>query len=283
MTVNLRRRRVTVNGVSVCAAEAGHGGTPTVFLHGGGPGCTALSDFGPVLDAVRVGRHLVLLDLPQYGDSDAPPITGPVFDFHTAALAGALGALGVRRADFVCQSLGGSVALLLAARRPDLVRRIVVTGCQPVPPPTGISVDTGLARQLRASYYGGSGPTPQRMRALMAAAEWSDASAIPEKTVQSRYAASTTSGARALGLAHELRGAAQDLSPALAQVAAPVQLIWGEHDPFAGPDYARALADRLAQAKVAVLPRTAHHPQAERPAHYAELVQQFLTTEQGVA
>ncbi|GAA2404634.1 alpha/beta fold hydrolase [Actinomadura vinacea] len=249
-------------------AELGSG-RPTVLLHGGGPGCTAWTDFGPVAARLAADRRLIFIDLPQYGASEAPDITGPAASFHAAAVLGALDALGVGRADFVCQSLGGSVALALAARHPDRAGRLVVTGSQPVPGPCGVRSDTTLGPRARADYYGGEGPTVEKMRALIADLEWHDPSGLPDRTVQLRYEASLTP-------APDQRGVPEDLTADLPNVRSPVLLLWGEHDPFAGPAYAHAVAARLPRADVAVLGRTAHHPAEERPAAYAALAAAHL-------
>ena len=50
---------------------------PTVFLHGGGPGCTGWSDFGPVAPLFAQDRPVHLVDLLQYGRSDKHAIEGP--------------------------------------------------------------------------------------------------------------------------------------------------------------------------------------------------------------
>ncbi|MFC5754222.1 alpha/beta fold hydrolase [Actinomadura rugatobispora] len=268
-------RDVEAGGVRLRVAELGSG-RPTVLLHGGGPGCTAWTDFGPVADRLARGRRLIFVDLPQYGASEAPAITGPAVSFHAARVLGVLDALGVARADFACQSLGGSVALALAARHPDRAGRLVVTGSQPVPAPCGVRSDTALGLRARAAYYGGDGPAPEKMRALIAELEWHDPSGLPERTVLLRHEASTTPAALDLAADPGRRGVPEDLTADLTRVRSPVLLLWGEHDPFAGPAYAQSLAARLPRADVAVLGRTAHHPAEERPAAYAALAAAHL-------
>ncbi|MFF0224200.1 alpha/beta fold hydrolase [Streptomyces sp. NPDC004629] len=269
-------RRIGIRGVGLRVTGLGTGGTPTVLLHGGGPGCSAWTDFAAVAGPLAERRRLILVDLPQYGDSDSPDITGPLFTFHAAHLAGLLDALGIARADFVCQSLGGSVALRLAADRPDRVGRLVVTGSQPIPLPEPHRYDVSLAARAREEYYGNGGPSPDKMRALMTGLEWYGPAGPAAKTVALRYAHSTTRRALELGTDPARRGTPEDLADALAQVAAPVLLLWGAHDPFCGPDYALTLAQRLSRADVFVLGRTSHHPQEERPADYARAVDAFL-------
>lgn len=245
-------------------------GPVTLVLHGGGPGCHSASDFAGVLALRRDRRHLVV-DLPRYGDSGGLDDDGPAFTGYAGVLAGLLDRLGVGEVDVLAQSLGGSVALRLAADEPHRVRRMLVIGCAPVP-----GADAGLGARVRADYYGGTGPDPGKMRRLIADLEWHDGDAVPEATVRERYRASTTPVA--LATATGRRGAPEDLTDALPRVAAPVLVVRGSHDPFASTAYAAALADALPAGDLAVLGRTAHHPQAERPDAVAGLAASFLDT-----
>ena len=253
-------------------------GRPTLLLHGGGPGCTSCNDFAQVTGWLVAGRELLLVDLPQYGHADAPRIDAPVFSFHAAQLASLLDSLGLRDVDVVAQSFGGGVALCLAAERPGLIRRIVASGSQPIPFDRAGDPRIGLGVRVRERYYGGDGPSRAKMRELIGALEWHDASAVPQHLVDRRYAASMLRGPRRFGLDHHGRGEPQDLSAVLPKVAARVLLIWGEHDPFAGPDYACDLARRLPRAQVRTVANAAHHPQSEHPRLYAGLVGEFLST-----
>jgi len=247
-------------------------GTPVLFLHGGGPGCASAVDFRSAAPAILPARPHLFVDLPQYGGSVAARHDEPVFDHHAERLRTTLACLGVERVDVVAQSLGGSVALALAAREPDLVGRIVATGSQPVPDERS---DVALAVGARTRYYGGDGPSPAKMRELMAGLEWHDPTGLPEVAVRRRYASSVTPWALAVADGTG-RGTPQSLADRLDAVEAPTLWLWGEHDPFAPPSYAADLATCMPRADVAVLAATAHHPQAERPEEYARLAHQFL-------
>lgn len=93
-----------------------------VYLHG--LGCHSASSWAEF--AVTRGRHSLLLDLPGHGRSDAPPD----FDYSLPALAQAvasfLDAQPGERVELVGHSLGGSVAIHLAAQRPDLIGSLVL-------------------------------------------------------------------------------------------------------------------------------------------------------------
>lgn len=272
MTASPTGTRHTVLGAALRVRTIGEG-TPTVLLHGGGPGCSAWTDFAALVPELP-GRRLVLVDLPQYGDSDAPRADGPLFSFHARYVLRLLDDLGIARADFVCQSLGGSVALLIAARAPHRVGRIVLTGSRPA----DLGGEPGVSgAEIRAAYYGGDGPTPGKMRDLIGRHEWHDPALVPEATVFERFRNSVTVHALALGTDAAARGLPEDLGPLLPDVSAPVLLLWGAADPFAAAGYASRLAAALPAAVLEVLPDTAHHPQEERPRDYARLAAAFLT------
>src|SRR5690606_1446327 len=138
---------------AVSRTELTHGwagaasGPVTVVLHGGGPGCHAVSDFAAVMTLLPERRWL-WVDLPGYGGS--PSRTDESVS-RLAVAARALGELfarlGCGPVDVLAQSLGGTVALHLAAERPELLRRLVVIGSQPTPAPAGrvdVRRDPGL-------------------------------------------------------------------------------------------------------------------------------------------
>ena len=246
-------------------------GPITVVLHGGGPGCHAASDFAAVM-ACEPARRWLWVDLPGYGgsrDTHAADTgtAGGTFAVAVRSLERLLVELGLVGVDVLAQSLGGSVALQLAATRPDLLGRIVAIGSQPLPPRPGEAAN-GLGSRARATYFGGTGPTVGKMRALVADLEWHDPTRIPDATVAARHRASLAGSRDGIPV--------PDLTDALGAVRCPTLIISGRHDRFAGPGYAGTLADALPRADLNVLEGTAHHPQAEQPETVAALVNAFL-------
>jgi len=64
-----------------------------------------------------------------------------------------------------------------------------------------------------------------------------------------------------------------DRREALTRIAVPTLVITGEDDRTASPEVARRMADRIAGAELAILPRTGHLSMLEQPAAFdAELL-----------
>lgn len=254
-------------------------GAPTIFLHGGGPGCSAWTDFGPVAPLFAGDRRCLLVDLLQYGKSGKPVIEGPMWDYHAATLVAFMDALGIDRADFVCNSWGGTMALNLAAKYPERARSLVVTGSMPVfyGPLAPLPEDGRRGRAARRRYYGGDGPSLEKMRDLMGALEWYDASRIPDSTLELRYAQSLDPEEMALAAtADNPRGDWQDLTAELGQIQCPVLFAWGLHDAFLTPDYPLMLARMVPHGNLYVMDKASHHLQEERPHDYYTVVSGFL-------
>ena len=104
--------------------HGGGDGTPLLLLHGG------LFDidlqFGALIPDLAAGRTVVAADFQGHGrtnDLDRPLSSAALAD----DVVGLLGHLGLGSVDVFGFSVGGAVALELAIRHPELVRRLVVS------------------------------------------------------------------------------------------------------------------------------------------------------------
>jgi pimeloyl-ACP methyl ester carboxylesterase len=113
-----------VNGLQMYYEVHGSGGTPLVLLHGGLFNIDL--QFGELLPSLAAGRQVIAADFQGHGRTN--DIDRPLTSAHLASdVVGLLQHLGVAQADLFGFSVGGAVALHLAIRQPELVRRLIVS------------------------------------------------------------------------------------------------------------------------------------------------------------
>jgi pimeloyl-ACP methyl ester carboxylesterase len=96
-----------------------------VFLHGLGSSSSVY--FAHIAaDPMLAGRRRLMPDFLGFGISDRPAGFSYRLRDQALSLARALDALGGHDADIVARSMSGAIAIILAAERPDLVRRLVL-------------------------------------------------------------------------------------------------------------------------------------------------------------
>jgi pimeloyl-ACP methyl ester carboxylesterase len=99
-----------------------------VYLHGLGSASSA--DFPAVARDPRLAPYRALLiDLLGFGFSDHPAAFPHTLEAHAEIVARLLDHLELRRCHVIGHSMGGSVAIALAAARPDLVSGLIVAEC----------------------------------------------------------------------------------------------------------------------------------------------------------
>jgi len=136
---------VTADGARIRWVEL-PGVEPTrVYVHGLGASSPAYFAGVARHPALADWRSL-LVDLLGFGLSDRPSTFGYALTDHADALATALDAAGVTKAEVIGHSMGGAIAIVLAARRPDLVTSLVVAeGNLDPAQKTSTTVSSGIA------------------------------------------------------------------------------------------------------------------------------------------
>lgn len=111
----------SVNGLSIYYEVHGTG-EPLILLHGGVAG---LEMFGPNLLALAKARHVIAVDLQGHGRT--ADIGRPLrFESMADDIAALMTQLRLKKADVMGYSLGGGVALQLAIRHQEVVRKLVL-------------------------------------------------------------------------------------------------------------------------------------------------------------
>ena len=113
-----------VNGLQMYYEVHGSGGTPLILLHGGLFNIDL--QFGELLSSLAAGRQVIAADFQGHGRTN--DIDRPLTSSDLASdVVGLLQHLGVTQADVFGFSVGGAVALHLAIRNPEVVRKLIVS------------------------------------------------------------------------------------------------------------------------------------------------------------
>ncbi|MFC1413484.1 alpha/beta fold hydrolase [Streptacidiphilus sp. N1-12] len=268
---------VQVGGLRMRCRDTG-AGDPVLLLHGIG---RSLEDWTEQHDRLSAGHRVLSLDLPGFGYSDRLP--GPsTLDGLAAALPGFLDAVGAAGpVHVVGNSLGGAVAMRLAADHPGRVRSLLLANS------AGFGKEVTIAlRILAIRPLGALLLRPNRAGATRTTqAIFRDRSFATAERVELALALAAHPGhnrtllevARDLG---GLRGVREPWRTALiADLIArriPTLVVWGDRDlilPAAHLDAARTL---LPDAETRLFPDTGHMPQIERADEFAELATAFF-------
>lgn len=127
-----------------------------VYVHG--LGATSPAYFtATAVHPLLAGHRSLLVDLLGHGHSDRPTSFAYTLQDHADTLAATLRAAGVRGAEVVAHSMGGSVAVVLAARHPELVSRLVLVDANldPLPRTPGASGSSGIAAYTEEEFVSG--------------------------------------------------------------------------------------------------------------------------------
>jgi len=246
------------------------GAEPALFVHGLEGSSRNWTD---LMDLLRSRLACEAMDLPGFGDS--PP--RPDGRYSIAALAQTVIALIGKRqrgpVHLIGNSLGGAVAVKVAATRPDLIRTLTLIS--PALPDLRPRLDlvrfpvVGLPRlgpRLIRQYQ--AALPPERRVAAVIATCYSNPGLYP----QARFAAEVAELGRRDSLEYAVAALMGSVRKGrhspwrdVARITAPSLVIYGQHDRLVDPRAAGRAAHVFADARIVVLPRTGHVAQMERP------------------
>lgn len=255
------------------AVEESGSGEPLVLVHGI---ATDRHIWDLVVPMLATSRCVVTLDLPGFGRSQ-PVGDGFVLDAVADRIARGLAGRGVRGPiDLVGHSLGGGVAIALAALRPRLVGRLILVapaGMRPLPAPISrllaASADAALSARRRAVSLT-EVAWGRRLLLAMTAADGAD---LPPTLARQMVEASSTARRTEAALATIT---SSDLRPVLARVAAPLGVIWGEADRTIPLKALSGVTNARPDARVLMLPDAGHVPMVEQPQGFTDALELLL-------
>jgi 3-oxoadipate enol-lactonase len=251
-------------------------GAPRLDVEIVGEGCdlvllhSLLSDrtsFEPLAARIAGERRLILMSLPGFGKS---PPAGPALGDWADAVAAAFEDLALPpETDVLGNGLGGFVALKLAIRHGRRFARMVLVGSATAFPEAGRATFRALADKVeREGMATVVGAAMRRMFPEPFIAANPEVVALREAAFRRIDPGVFAAACRAL--------AGLDLSEELARVRNPTLIVVGAEDEATPPALGRALADRLADARLTLLPGLGHCPHIQDPDAFVARVAPFL-------
>ena len=237
------------------------GGAPVIFSNSLG---TDLHLWDRVLPLLPAGLRIIRYDMRGHGASSVPPAPYAMADLVGDAEA-LIDHLGLRAAIFVGLSIGGMIGQGLAARRPDLLRGLVLSN-------TAAKIGTPEMWQARIA-------------ALRAGGIAALADAVLERWFSRDYRASGQAAPwRGMLLRQPEEGyagccaaiAGGDLHESTCGLRLPVLGIAGAEDGATPPDLVRETVALVPGARYHLIPGAGHLPCVEKPQVFANELTGFL-------
>jgi pimeloyl-ACP methyl ester carboxylesterase len=274
-TAQVDDRFVDVEGVRVHYQAAGSG-RPLILLHGlVGSGRNWRQNIG------FLSRHasVYAIDLFNMGESQRVPGLDASLEATADRIVATMDAMGLPEADIAAHSHGGAIAMMLAARHPERVRKLILFA------PANPFCDAG--RHLIRFYNTRLGiwfarripMLPRLLHATALARMYGDPTRVAEGTLETYTAGMLIPGT----IDHVLRIVAgwyddmRMLKLELVNLASkPALFIWGDRDRAVTLPSGERLQRMMPNSKLIVIPGVGHLPFAEMPDACNEAMVQWL-------
>lgn len=243
-------KQYTLNGTQLAIEDVGTGPTALIFLHYYAGSSRAWTE---VIAHLKQSYRCVAPDLRGFGAS-ADAASGYTLDDGANDIAALVETLALDRYILVGHSMGGKIALTLAARQPAGLRGLVLLAPSPPTPEPMTDED----RQRLLDGYG------QREQAESTAKGITAQPLSPEMLEQ--VIADNLRSSHAAWSAWLERGSREDIAEHIPQVQVPVVVVVGEEDDTISLEVQRReVLTRLPQAHLHTVVQAAHLLPLEAP------------------
>lgn len=268
------RRDIRTGAFDTHYLEVG-GGKPVIFLHGSGPGVSALANWRFQLPVLGEDRWALAPDLVGFGRTRHPDGPGPmdvtrwvrqVIDFADA--------LDIERFDVVGNSMGGAIVLRLAVDHPERLDRVVTMGT--------IGVPFTITETLDGAW--GYTPDLEDMQRIIGWFAWDQGYAADDALVRLRHETSLEPTSRASYEAmfpaprQAILDACVVADEALAAIPHPLLAVHGGNDRIIPLETSLHVARVVPNSRLTVFNQCGHWVQIERKVEFSQLIRHFLST-----
>jgi pimeloyl-ACP methyl ester carboxylesterase len=265
---------VTVAGLRLHVRDTGDKNAPAlILLHGFG---SSLHTWDAWSEQLEKQYRVIRLDLPGAGltGPDTSNATGDYSDARSfIVLQALLDQLGLAKASFIGNSIGGRIAWGFAAKHPERVNKLVLIA------PDGFAspgFDYGKAPNVPAVLGLMRYTLPKALLKMNLEPAYGDPKNLNDQTVNRYYDMMLVPGARDAMIERMRQIMLSDPTPILKTIIAPTLLVWGDKDAMIpisnAQDYLRAMPN----SRLVSLDGVGHVPHEEAPAISIVAVEAFL-------
>ncbi len=222
---------------------------------------------------------LYAIDLPGFGKSPLPKEWEESLSGMIEAVVSFLDWKGIEKTTIVGSSMGGGVALGVAARHPERIDRLVLVNPYGFPSPP-VAVEIARSR-IPGKFlpYVLREPALKRCAKAIFSRSLHDSRLITDALIERVIAPFSTLPQRK-DLFRFLRAISaeemREIDALLPQIRQPVLILWGENDRWLTIDHANWLRKHLPDSRLITVPNCGHLPQMDKPEETAKEIIQFM-------
>lgn len=268
---------IQINGTRVHYIKEGRG-DPLILLHGGG---TWMYTWRSNISELAQRFTVFAVDMPGFGLTTTEKPFMPTEDYYADFIKAFLDAQSLKSVYIVGSSWGGGWALRFAQRYPAYAKKLVLISTaglfyHRLRRPTFLwnLITYPVIGRLVSRYAVTPSILMAQYKSLLAQPKSADKHAGREL-----YIGLQNPDNRRVLYEYGYRDMWQKTDKSLSKVTQPTLLIWGEQDKMFPVGDGHALAERLPQALLTVLPHAGHLPHEEQPAIVNQSIVAFLLSQ----
>ena len=253
-----------------------------LFLHGLGEN---LRTWEKIENQLKIPYRLLLVDLPGHGQSPLPRRTNYSHENLASLLWEFIEDVGAGDLMIVGHSLGGNLALRMAAMRPEKIKGLFllspsVFDTRGFPFPRLLTNNIFIRPFLNAVIRRTVRSTKRLTKILQQAVF--DETVVDEGLIQRIIKPIVDNSKSYLTLIYLFRDSSRNRKlPDFRKIQVPVSVINGTEDPWVKPEEARRLVHLLPESELILLPFCGHMPQEEKPNEVARKLEEFIKNLKG--
>jgi len=235
-------------------------GPPLVLVHGV---AMRSHDWAPLLPTLARTNRVYALDLLGYGASDKPKDADYSIATHAAVVRGFMDAMQLKQADVLGVSMGGWVALKVAADNPERVRKLVLVSSG------GFAFQTALDERAFSAET-----VPQLRASLLLQSDRADL--LPQFVLRDFLRLSKEKAFVVRSAMRAMLDGREILNGKVGRVKMPVLLVWGTADRIVPFSVAAQMQKEMPQATIVPLEGCGHLAMVECRSKALPAMTEFL-------